>query len=70
MALTPLLPLAFAVGCASDKDESYHFTPVIERGACATVIMPGQSVPMGSRPSCPGGISAIGGAVVDDQRQL
>ncbi len=69
VALVALVAAGLAGGCATDRDEEYRYTPVIERGACATVIMPGESVPMGSRPSCPGGVSAIGGAVVDDRRE-
>ena len=61
---------ALTLGCASDRDESYHYTPVTERGACATVIMPGQTVPMGAKPGCPGGYSSLGGAVVDDRREV
>jgi hypothetical protein len=58
-----------ALGCGTgDAWSNYHETPVIERGACATVIMPGEQVPLGSQPSCPGGYSSIGGGVVVDQK--
>jgi len=37
------------VGCTAGQPWSdYKETPIIERGACATVVMPGEQVPMGS----------------------
>jgi hypothetical protein len=59
----------FGVGCSTGQPWSnYHETPIIERGACATVVMPGEQVPLGSQPNCPGGYSSIGGAVVYDEK--
>jgi hypothetical protein len=57
------------VGCRTAQPWSdYKETPIIERGACATVVLPGEQVPMGSQPNCPGGYSSIGGAVVYDEK--
>jgi len=59
----------FGAGCTTGQPwADYHETPIIERGACATVVMPGEQVPMGSQPNCPGGYSSIGGAVVYDEK--
>jgi hypothetical protein len=56
-------------GCGTGNAwENYQETPVVERGACATIIMPGEQVPLGSQPSCPNGYSSIGGAVVYDAK--
>jgi len=64
-----LVPTLLAVGCSTAQPWSnYHETPIIERGACATVVMPGEQVPLGSQPNCPGGYSSIGGAVVYDEK--
>ena len=57
------------VGCTHGQPWSdYKETPIIERGACATVVMPGEQVPLGSQPNCPGGYSSIGGATVYDEK--
>jgi hypothetical protein len=64
-----LLVTLFGVGCTMGQPWSdYRETPIIERGACATVVMPGEQVPLGSEPSCPGGYSSIGGATVYDEK--
>jgi len=66
-----ILGAGLTAGCASDRDQSYHYTPVTERGVCATVIMPGQTVPMHSKPGCrPTDYSSLGGAIVDDRRDV
>ncbi len=46
-----------------------NHVPYVERGACATVIMPGQTVPMGSQPACAGGHSSLGGETVIETRE-
>ncbi|MFI5319753.1 MAG: hypothetical protein ACHQ6V_09255 [Myxococcota bacterium] len=64
-----LLVMGLGLGCVTGNPYAdYHETPVIERGACATVIMPGEQVPLGSQPDCPNGYSSIGGAVVYDEK--
>ncbi|MBM4384603.1 MAG: hypothetical protein FJ091_14715 [Deltaproteobacteria bacterium] len=56
-------------GCAQSTPwKDYRETPVIERGACATVIMPGEQAPLGSEPNCPNGYSSLGGATVYDEK--
>jgi hypothetical protein len=57
------------LGCARGTPwKDYRETPVIERGACATVIMPGEQAPLGSEPNCPNGYSSLGGATVYDEK--
>lgn len=57
------------VGCGTGNGwENYHETPIVERGACATIVMPGEQVPMGSQPDCPNGYSSLGGSVVYDEQ--
>ena len=57
------------VGCGTGNGfENYHETPIVERGACATIVMPGEQVPMGSQPDCPNGYSSLGGSVVYDEK--
>jgi hypothetical protein len=56
-------------GCTTGTPwADYKETPIIERGACATVVMPGEQVPLGSQPDCPNGYSSLGGAVVYDEK--
>ena len=56
-------------GCTTGHPWSdYKETPIIERGACATIVMPGEQVPLGSQPDCPNGYSSLGGAVVYDEK--
>ncbi len=59
----------FSVGCGTGNAWSdYKETPIVERGACATVVMPGEQVPLGSQPDCPNGYSSLGGSVVYDEK--
>jgi hypothetical protein len=47
---------------------------MVERGACATILMPGQTMPMpepGETPGCPGGYASIaGGGVVEEGEKV
>jgi len=57
------------VGCGQGNGWSdYKETPLIERGACATIVMPGEQVPLGSQPDCPNGYSSLGGSIVYDEK--
>jgi hypothetical protein len=66
-----LLPPALLVlGCGGTTSGGVYRTPMVERGACATIMMPGQSMPMpepGESPGCAGGYASIaGGGVVEE----
>jgi hypothetical protein len=68
---TLLLILAlFALACGGTTSGGVYRTPMVERGACATILMPGQTVPMpepGETPGCAGGYASIaGGGVVEE----
>ena len=64
-----LVVTLFGVGCTTSEPWSnYKETPIVERGACATIVMPGEQVPFGSQPDCPNGYSSLGGAVVYDEK--
>ena len=64
-----LISLPLLLGCTHATPwKDYRETPVIERGACATVIMPGEQAPLGSQPNCPNGYSSLGGATVYDEK--
>jgi hypothetical protein len=65
-----LLPVLLAHGCGGNTSGGVYRTPMVERGACATIMMPGQSMPMpepGESPGCAGGYASIaGGGVVEE----
>jgi hypothetical protein len=66
-----LLPfLLLALGCGGTTSGGVYRTPMVERGACATIMMPGESMPMpepGESPGCAGGYASIaGGGVVEE----
>jgi hypothetical protein len=70
-----LLPLSLlAVGCGGTTTGGVYRTPMVERGACATIMMPGQSMPMpepGESPGCQGGYASIaGGGVVEEGEKV
>jgi hypothetical protein len=70
-----LLPLALlAVGCGGTTTGGVYRTPMVERGACATIMMPGESMPMpepGESPGCQGGYASIaGGGVVEEGEKV
>src|SRR5262245_4331705 len=65
-----LLLVVFSLACGGTTSKGVYRTPVVERGACATILMPGQTMPVpdpGDEPGCPGGYASIaGGGVIDD----
>jgi hypothetical protein len=65
-----LIPALFALACGGTTTGGVYRTPMVERGACATILMPGQTMPMpepGETPGCPGGYASIaGGGVVEE----
>ena len=66
-----LLPMALVtLACGGTTTQGAYRTPMVERGACATILMPGESMPMpepGDSPGCAGGYTSIaGGGVVDE----
>jgi hypothetical protein len=66
-----LLSMAlFTLACGGTTTQGEYRTPMVERGACATILMPGESMPMpepGDSPGCAGGYTSIaGGGVVDE----
>jgi hypothetical protein len=60
----------FALACGGTKSDGVYRTPIVERGACATILMPGETMPMpepGESPGCQGGYTSIaGGGVVEE----
>lgn len=68
---TLLLILAcFTLACGGTTSGAVYRTPIVERGVCATILMPGQTMPMpepGETPGCQGGYTSIaGGGVVEE----
>jgi hypothetical protein len=68
---TLLLSLAcFTLACGGTTTGAVYRTPIVERGVCATILMPGQTMPMpepGETPGCQGGYTSIaGGGVVEE----
>jgi hypothetical protein len=66
-----LLMLAcFLLACGGTTTDAVYRTPIVERGVCATILMPGQTLPMpepGETPGCQGGYTSIaGGGVVEE----
>ncbi len=66
-----LLSMAlFTLACGGTTTQGAYRTPMVERGACATILMPGETMPMpepGDSPGCAGGYTSIaGGGVVDE----
>lgn len=66
-----LAPMAlFALACGGTSTDGVYRTPIVERGVCATILMPGETMPMpepGESPGCQGGYSSIaGGGVVEE----
>jgi hypothetical protein len=71
MLETLLLILAcFTLACGGTTTGAVYRTPIVERGVCATILMPGQTMPMpepGETPGCQGGYTSIaGGGVVEE----
>ena len=72
---TLLLILAlFTLACGGTTTGGVYRTPMVERGACATILMPGETMPMpepGETPGCPGGYASIaGGGVVEEAEKV
>jgi hypothetical protein len=68
-----LLPMAlFALACGGTSTDGVYRTPIVERGVCATILMPGETMPMpepGESPGCQGGYTSIaGGGVVEESQ--
>jgi hypothetical protein len=68
-ALLPILA-CLALACGGTTSGAVYRTPIVERGVCATILMPGQTMPMpdpGETPGCQGGYTSIaGGGVVEE----
>ncbi len=67
-----LLPLAFTLACGGTTSGGVYRTPIVERGACATILMPGETLPMpepGETPGCQGGYTSIAGGGVIEEKQ-
>jgi hypothetical protein len=69
-----LIPVLFTLACGGTTSGGVYRTPMVERGACATIMMPGQTMPMpepGETPGCPGGYASIaGGGVVEEGEKV
>jgi hypothetical protein len=69
-----LIPALFALACGGTTSGGVYRTPMVERGACATILMPGQTMPMpepGETPGCAGGYASIaGGGVVEEGEKV
>lgn len=69
-----LLPMAlFTLACGGTSTDGVYRTPMVERGVCATILMPGEAMPMpepGESPGCQGGYTSIaGGGVVEESQK-
>jgi hypothetical protein len=72
--LLPAVPLALvALACGGTTSDGAYRTPIVERGVCATILMPGETMPMpepGETPGCQGGYTSIaGGGVVEETQR-
>lgn len=69
-----LIPALFGLACGGTTRGGVYRTPMVERGACATILMPGQTLPMpepGETPGCAGGYASIaGGGVVEEGEKI
>ena len=74
LAILLLLLAGIALACGGTTSGSVYRTPIVERGVCATILMPGQTLPMpepGETPGCKGGYSSIaGGGVVEEGQKV
>jgi hypothetical protein len=70
--LVPALVLPI-LACGGTKTDGTYRTPIVERGVCATILMPGETMPMpepGETPGCQGGYTSIaGGGVVEEEQR-
>src|SRR5688572_8514337 len=71
---TLLLSMAlFTLACGGTTSDGVYRTPIVERGVCATILMPGQTMPMpepGETSGCQGGYTSIaGGGVVEESQK-
>jgi hypothetical protein len=69
-----LLSMALAtLACGGTTTDGVYRTPIVERGVCATILMPGETMPMpepGESPGCQGGYTSIaGGGVVEESQK-
>jgi len=69
-----LLSMAlFTLACGGTTSDGAYRTPIVERGVCATILMPGETMPMpepGDSPGCQGGYTSIaGGGVVEESQK-
>jgi len=69
-----LLSMAlFTLACGGTTTDGVYRTPIVERGVCATILMPGETMPMpepGESPGCQGGYTSIaGGGVVEESQK-
>jgi hypothetical protein len=70
-----LLPALAAVtlACGGTTTDGVYRTPIVERGVCATILMPGETLPMpepGETPGCKGGYASIAGGGVVEESQV
>jgi hypothetical protein len=74
MRMLAILLAGLALACGGTTSGSVYRTPIVERGVCATILMPGQTLPMpepGETPGCKGGYSSIaGGGVVEEGQKV
>jgi hypothetical protein len=73
-SLLPALALALVtLACGGTTTDGVYRTPIVERGVCATILMPGETLPMpdpGETPGCRGGHASIaGGGVVEESQK-
>ncbi len=65
-----LLLTAFTFACGGTTTDGVYRTPIVERGVCATILMPGETLPMpepGDTAGCQGGYTSIaGGGVIEE----
>jgi hypothetical protein len=68
-----LLVMVVTLACGGTTTDGVYRTPIVERGVCATILMPGETMPMpepGESPGCQGGYTSIaGGGVVEESQK-
>ena len=73
LAMLLLSMALFTLACGGTTSDGVYRTPIVERGVCATILMPGETMPMpepGDSPGCPGGYTSIaGGGVVEESQK-
>ena len=72
-SLAVLVSTGVLLACGGTTTDGVYRTPIVERGVCATILMPGETMPRpdpGESPTCRGGHASIaGGGVVEESQK-